>query len=187
MGSAAALITVKNTITPNPTACTHAAQRCFQTRSRKTMSTSARSSEMKRPFWNAYRTQVSVKFLSLSAKFFSLFRTCSRSVSKHDLGFLGRCTTTLRSTYFYIIHYCANTDPTHSILVRAPKGVASQTLRSRRHEALAVSIGNKSSMPPKDRLQDLQLHMPDLFGHVSLKGFKRLVSQVRSAVNLLPQ
>ncbi|CBJ30981.1 Mannosyl-oligosaccharide 1,2-alpha-mannosidase, family GH47 [Ectocarpus siliculosus] len=33
-------------------------------------------------------------------------------------------------------------------------------------------------MPPKDRLESLQLHVPELFAHVSPKGFKRLISQV---------
>ncbi|CAB1119255.1 unnamed protein product [Ectocarpus sp. CCAP 1310/34] len=33
-------------------------------------------------------------------------------------------------------------------------------------------------MPPKDRLESLQLQVPELFAHVSLKGFKRLISQV---------
>lgn len=36
-------------------------------------------------------------------------------------------------------------------------------------------------MSPKDRLQDLQLHAPELFEHVSVKGLKRLIAQVRTA------
>lgn len=53
-----------------------------------------------------------------------------------------------------------------------------QQSRLKRHEALEVSIDKDPSMPPKDRLESLQLHVPELFAHVSLKGFKRLISQV---------
>lgn len=43
------------------------------------------------------------------------------------------------------------------------------------------SVRKDESMPPNDRLKDLQLHMPELFEHVSLKGFKRLIAQVCEA------
>lgn len=36
-------------------------------------------------------------------------------------------------------------------------------------------------MPPKDRLQHLRLNMPELFEHVSLRGFKRLIAQAHKA------
>lgn len=59
---------------------------------------------------------------------------------------------------------------------------ASRRLRVRRQEALVMSVSKSPSTPPKDRLHDLQLHLPELFSHVSLKGFKRLLSQVRQHV-----
>ncbi len=39
-------------------------------------------------------------------------------------------------------------------------------------------------MSPKDRLRDLQLHAPELFQHVSIKGLKRLIAQVQNARDL---
>ncbi|CAM9228299.1 unnamed protein product, partial [Scytosiphon promiscuus] len=57
-------------------------------------------------------------------------------------------------------------------------GGASRRFRFRRLEALMMSLGMENYMPPKDRLQDLRLQQPELFSHVSLKGFKRLISQV---------
>ncbi|CAN0218584.1 unnamed protein product [Ectocarpus sp. 8 AP-2014] len=65
-------------------------------------------------------------------------------------------------------------------LTKSTVGVAAvewQQSRLKRHEALVVSIDKDPSMPPKDRLESLQLHVPELFAHVSLKGFKRLISQ----------
>lgn len=43
---------------------------------------------------------------------------------------------------------------------------------------IEASLLANPSIPPKDRLQDLQTSMPALFEHVSIKGFKRLISQV---------
>eukprot|EP00903_Cladosiphon_okamuranus_P011485 g10817.t1 len=57
-------------------------------------------------------------------------------------------------------------------------GPSSQQSRLRRQKALVTSVKTDESMPLKDRFQHLQLHMPELFEHVSLNGFKRLMTQV---------
>ncbi|CAM9915035.1 unnamed protein product [Ectocarpus fasciculatus] len=65
-------------------------------------------------------------------------------------------------------------------LTKSTLGVAAgewRQSRLTRQEALVSSIDLDPSMPPKDRLESLQLHVPELFAHVSLKGFKRLISQ----------
>ncbi|CAN0450818.1 unnamed protein product, partial [Ectocarpus sp. 12 AP-2014] len=70
-------------------------------------------------------------------------------------------------------------------LTKSTVGVAAgewQQSRLKRHEALVVSIDKDPSVPPKDRLESLQLHVPELFAHVSLKGFKRLISQAGKRV-----
>lgn len=52
------------------------------------------------------------------------------------------------------------------------------------------SISQDESLSPKDRLRDLQLHAPELFEHVSVKGLKRLIAQVKrsgSVVRIEPR
>ena len=62
----------------------------------------------------------------------------------------------------------------------SPEGGVQPDSRILRHEALENSLLDNPSTPPKDRLRSLQLHMPELFRHVSPKGFKRLIDKVNA-------
>lgn len=52
------------------------------------------------------------------------------------------------------------------------------SVRTLRREALRLSLDITGSLPPKDRLEKLKRQTPQLFEHVSINGFKRMLSQV---------